>query len=334
MNRPYEKEAARVAALDLPWEKLRNKRILVSGGTGLVGRFFIEVARCRNLTGDGIEIVSLSRRARENEADVTYLSHDIAQPLELDFRPDYIVHLASNTHPKQYAEDPVGTITTNAFGCYNLLETARKWKSERFLLASSVEIYGEGNGTPMTESFSGKIDCNTPRAGYNESKRLSESLCQSYRVQYGVDCAIARFSRLFGYDEKADTKALAQFLAKAVAGEDIVLKSEGRQRFSYCYVADAVAALYTILLKGKSGEAYNVSEEDEGLTLGDYARLIASFAGRKVVFDFDPEKNQGVSAASYAVLNFDKLKSLGYRPLYTVSEALRATYLKYQHESI
>ena len=264
---------------------------------------------------------------------MTYLAHDVRESLELDFRPDFILHLASNTHPKQYAEDPVGTISTNIFGCYNLLEVARKWKSERFLLASSVEIYGEGNGTPMAEDFSGKIDCNTARAGYNESKRLSESLCQSYRVQYGVDCVIARFSRLFGYDEKADTKALAQFLSKAVAGEDIVLKSEGKQAYSYCYVADAVAALYTILLKGKSGEAYNISEEDEGLTLGDYARLIASFAGKDVVFDFDPTKNQGVSTASYAILNFDKLKSLGFHPLYTVSEALRETYLKYRSQS-
>ncbi len=331
MKDMYAEEAAAIAALDLPWEKLKNKTVLISGGTGLIGSLFISVLKQRNLSGDGISVVSLSRTARESVEGVEYLAHDVAQPLCLEKRADFVVHLASNTHPKQYSADPVGTITTNIFGCYNLLEAAKEWHSERFLLASSVEIYGEGEGEPMKEDYCGKIDCNTSRAGYNESKRLSESLCQSYRAQYGLDCVVARFSRCFGYDKKQDTKAIAQFLAKAVAGEDIVLKSEGKQEFSYCYVADAVAGLFYVLLKGADGEAYNIAEEYEGLNLGDYARLIASFAGKKVVFDFDPKNNLGVSKASYAVLDTGKIKALGYRPRYTVSEGLRATYEKYKN---
>ena len=331
MKEMYEAEAAAIAALDLPWEKLKEKTVLVSGGTGLIGSLFISVLRQRNLLGDNISVISLSRTAHESEEGVEYLAHDVTQPLNMERRADFVIHLASNTHPKQYSADPVGTIATNIFGCRNLLEAARTWGAERFLLASSVEIYGEGDGTPMREDYCGKIDCNTSRAGYNESKRLSESLCQSYRAQYGLDCVIARFSRCFGYDKKKDSKAIAQFLEKAVAGEDIVLRSEGKQAFSYCYVADAVAGLFYVLLKGKDGEAYNISEEFEGLNLGDYARLIASFAGKKVVFDLDPENNRGVSKASYAVLDFEKLKSLGYVPRYTVSEGLRATYEKYKN---
>ena len=182
----------------------------------------------------------------------------------------------------------------------------------------------------MKEGDFGFIDCNTARAGYNESKRLSESLCQSYRVQYGLDCVIARFSRCFGYDEKKDTKAIAQFMERAVAGEDIVLKSPGHQKYSYCYVVDAVAGLFYVLLKGADGEAYNVAEQFEGLTLGDYARLIASFAGKNVIYDFDPDKNKGVSAVNNAVIDFGKLQALGYTPLRTVSGALHETYLKYK----
>ncbi len=331
MKDAYKAEAAAIAAYDLPWEKLNNKTVLISGGTGLIGSLFISVLRQRNLRGDNISVVSLSRTARESGEGVVYLAHDVTQPLSMEGRADFVIHLASNTHPKQYSADPVGTIATNIFGCRNLLEAARAWGSERFLLASSVEIYGEGDGTPMREDDCGKIDCNTARAGYNESKRLSESLCQSYRAQFGLDCVIARFSRCFGYDEKKDSKAIAQFLEKAVAGEDIVLRSEGKQAFSYCYVADAVAGLFYVLLKGTDGEAYNISEEYEGLNLGDYARLIASFAGKKVVFDLDPKNNPGVSKASYAVLDFEKLKSLGYVPRYTVSEGLRATYEKYKN---
>lgn len=329
MKNAYLAEAQRIASLDLPWGKLKNKTVLLSGGTGLIGSLLIGVLKERNLRGDAISVISLSRRARANEEGVTYLSHDVVQPLDDTVRAEFFLHLASNTHPKQYSEDPVGTITTNAFGCYHLLEAARRSHAERFLLASSVEIYGDGNGKPLREQDCGKLDCNTARAGYNESKRLCESLCQSYRAQYGVDCVIARLSRCFGYDEKADTKALAQFIAKAVAGEDIVLKSEGKQAFSYCYVSDAVSALLTVLLTGENGEAYNIADDFEGLTLGDYARLIASFAGKEVVFDFDPKKNQGISVSNYAVLDCTKLKALGWTPRWTVSAALKDTYEKY-----
>ena len=330
MSGKYDAEVLRVASLPYPWEKLEGKTVLLSGGTGLIGSFFLEVLRCRNKHfGQHIRAISLTRRPRESDETVKYLSQDITKPFEVGEHFDFCVHLASNTHPKQYAEDPVGTIETNIFGCKYLLEAARMRGAERFLLASSVEIYGDGDGTPMAESYCGKIDCNTARAGYNESKRLSESLCQSYRAQYGMDCVIARLSRCFGYDEKRDTKALAQFLERAVAGEEIVLKSAGAQRFSYCYVADAASGLLKILLDGKDGEAYNVAADDEGKTLGDYAGLIASFAGKEVIFDFDPAKNVGVSTAGYAILDCSKLKELGWRPLWSVSDALHETYLKY-----
>lgn len=325
----------RVAQLNYAWEKLKNKTVLLSGGTGLIGQFFINDIKYRNqIYGDKIRIISLSRHALSGEDNITYLERDVTKKIEFDQPVDYILHLASNTHPKQYAEDPVGTITANIFGCYNLLETARKAGAKRFVLASSVEVYGEGTRLPLSEDYSGFINFNTARAGYNEAKRLSESLCQSFRIQYGIDCVIARFSRCFGYDRKNDSKAIAQFLKKAVAGEDIILKSKGEQRFSYCYVADAVSALFKILLDGVDGEAYNISDDDEGKTLGEYAELIASFAGQKVVFDLDQTKNIGVSKANYALLDCSKLKSIGWQPIYSVSEALRETYEKYKKSQV
>lgn len=116
-----------------------------------------------------------------------------------------IIHLASNTHPKQYAEDPIGTIMTNIYGCDNLLKLAVE-KKARFLLASSVEIYGQGTAIPMNEEYCGYIDCNLARSGYNEAKRTCEALTQSYRSVFGVNAVIARFARVFGADKKHDTK--------------------------------------------------------------------------------------------------------------------------------
>lgn len=314
-----------IAALDHDWSKLDNKTVLISGGTGFIGRFIIDVFKCRNAEyGNRIRVISLSRRGGVSDGDVAFLSADVTKPIEINEKVDYILHLASNTHPKQYSADPVGTITTNIFGTYNLLTLAVAKKVKRFLLASSVEIYGNGNGTPMREDHCGYIDCNTWRAGYNEAKRLSESLCQSFIAQYGVDCVVARLARCFGADKKDDSKAVAQFLACALRGEDVVLKSKGKQRYSYCYVADAASGMIATLLNGECGNAYNISDDDEGITLGEYAAYIAGLAGRRATTAV--EYDSGASKSDYAVLDCSKLKALGWEPYYTVKAALKRTY--------
>lgn len=321
-------DVKRIAELPYYWKTLNGKTLLISGGTGFIGNFICDVIRYRNKHyGSHIHVVSLSRHGGDSDDTVEKIAADITQPISYDGPVDYILHLASNTHPAQYAADPVGTITTNIIGCNNLLKLAVEKKVKRFLLASSNEIYGQGSEYPMDESYSGYIDCNTARAGYNESKRTCESLCQSYRSQYGVDCVIARFTRTIGADHKKDTKAISQFMEKAVNGEDIVLKSKGNQRYSFCYVADTASGAIKVLLDGISGEAYNISDDDEGMTLGQYAEFIAGLAGKKVVYQI--EQNDSVSKAVYALMDTKKIKDLGWRPLYTVSGGLRRAYQIY-----
>lgn len=325
MNSIEKEDIVLVGNLTIDWSKLRNKTILISGGTGFIGSFLIDVFRYRNkVFGDNIKIVSLSRRGGISDSTVSYLKADINEEIDYGLPVDYILHLASNTHPEQYANDPVGTITTNVLGCNNLLKLAYKLRIKRFLLASSVEIYGQGPEVPMDENFYGKVDCNNARNGYNEAKRVSEALCQSYYKQYGVESVIVRLSRVFGADKKHDTKAVAQFLSKAVTGDNIVLKSRGNQRFSYCYVADAASGILKVILDGVSGEAYNVSADYDNKTLGDYAEYIAHLAGKKVVYKI--ENSDSVSKATYALLNTDKIKKLGWRPLFTVVQGLKRTY--------
>lgn len=313
-----------VSELDYDWKKLDGKTILISGGTGFIGSFFLDVIRYRNEKYNaGIKIISLSRRGGASDETVKYVKCDISNSFAIEDEVDYVLHLASNTHPKQYGEDPVGTIMTNVIGCDNLLKVAYE-KKARFLLASSVEIYGLGDESCMNELYAGYINCNDARSGYNEAKRTCEALCQSYRKQYAVDVVIARFARIFGADHKKDTKAMAQFMDKAVAGEDIILKSKGTQRFSYCYVADAVSGLIKVLLDGENGEAYNIAADDEGKNLGEYAGYIAHLAGKDVIFEIVDDEN--ASKASYALLDISKLQGLGWKPRYSVSEALERTY--------
>lgn len=321
-----------VAEQQYDWNKLTNKTILISGGTGFVGRFIIEVLRYRNkIYHQGIKVISLSRRGGKSDDMVKYMSVDINQKIDIDENIDYILHMASNTHPKQYSEDPIGTITTNIYGCNNLLQLAVRNHIKRFLFTSSVEIYGEGSKTPMSEAYAGYIDCNNARSGYNESKRTCEALCQSYRMQYGVDSVIVRLARVFGADTKKDSKAMSQFMEKAVLGEDIILKSKGLQRYSYCYVADAASAIINVLISGKNGESYNVADEDENMTLGEYAEYIAGLSDRKVIMQI--EDNKSVSKAMYALLDTSKIKKIGWKPIYSVSDALNKTFLIYQERN-
>ena len=305
MNNLEMEAVKRVASLPYDWSRFNNKVLLISGGTGFIGSFLIEVLRHRtNYFGNTIKIVSLSRRGGVSDA--------------------------SNTHPKQYAEDPIGTILTNIDGCNNLLRLAVE-KKARFLLASSVEIYGQGTEKPMDEHYCGYIDCNQARAGYNEAKRTCEALTQSYRQRFGIDAVIVRFARVFGPDKKKDTKAMSQFMDKAVLGDEIVMKSYGEQRYSYVYIADAVSALIKILLDGVDGEAYNISDDDDGRTLRGYAEYLATVSNQKVKFEI--EDNSAVSKATFALMDTTKLKDLGWKPLYTVCQGLKETYTIKQQEN-
>ncbi len=318
-------DVKRIAELPYDWGKFNNKKILISGGTGFIASFIIEVFRYRNEKyGQNIKVISLSRKEKKSDEMVTYVQSDITKEIHIDEQIDYVLHMASNTHPKQYQEDPIGTITTNVIGCDNLLKLAVKQKASKFLLTSSVEIYGQGIDEPISESYCGYIDCNNARSGYNEAKRTCEALCQAYKQKYGINVVIARLARVFGADKKRDTKAMSQFMGKSVLCEDIILKSKGNQRYSYCYVADAASGIIKVLLDGENGEAYNISDIDENKTLGDYAEYIASLSNSKVIFDI--EDNESVSKATYALLDIKKIQDIGWKPSYTVRDGLKRTY--------
>ena len=209
------------------------------------------------------------------------------------------------------------------------MQLADKKHSERFLFASSVEIYGENRGDTelFTEDYCGYIDSNTLRAGYPESKRVGEALCQAYAKQRNMDVVIPRLSRVYGPTMKVDdTKALSQFIKKAINKEDIVLKSAGTQYYSYTYVTDAVSALLYCLLCGKSGEAYNISDKESDIHLRDLAAILAEIAGTKVVFDIpDATEQAGYSKATTAVMDSTKIRKLGWKAMVPIREGLRKT---------
>lgn len=339
-NGLYKEDICYVANLELPWNKLQNKSILISGATGLIGSFLIDVIMKRNTTGLNCKVYALSRNRQKAEERFAYcwkdekffhISHDINQPIEKAqiTKADYLIHLASNTHPVAYATDPIGTIWTNIIGTDNMLRFAERCDAERVVFVSSNEIYGENRGDTekFAESYCGYIDSNTMRAGYPESKRCGEALCQAYRRQKNLDVVIPRLTRSYGPTLlDTDSKAMSQFIHKAIKGENIVLKSAGTQYYSYTYVSDAVSGLLTVLLCGKDGEAYNIADEASDIMLKDLAAIIAETVGKQVIFELpDATENAGFSKATKARLDSSKIQKLGWRAKYDIKSGVSRT---------
>ena len=340
-NDLYMEDVRYVGGLNLPWRKLKDKSIILSGATGLIGSFLIDVIFEKNLTeGLNCAVYALGRneeKAKErfpiykDDPQFIFIPYDVNKPFIRDDLEtiDYVLHLASNTHPMQYSTDPIGTIMTNIIGLQNMLDFAVEHNAARFAFASSNEIYGENRGDVefFNEDYCGYINSNTMRAGYPESKRCGEALCQAYKVQKGLDIVIPRFTRSYGPTMlMSDTKAISQFIKKGIAGEDIVLKSAGNQYYSYQYVSDTVSGLLTVLLCGESGEAYNIAEEHSDITLKDLASVIAGMNGKEVVFEIpDAVEAAGYSTATKARLDGLKLQNLGWRPKYDIKSGMERT---------
>ena len=347
-NPLYTEDLAAAGQLPLPWEKLAGKTLALTGATGLLGSFLVDVLMEKNRKdGLGCVLYALGRSRERAMARFSawngdplfrFVRCDVNEPFagEGIDRADFVLHLASNTHPLQYATDPIGTITANILGLRHMLEFALAHGCGRFAFASSNEVYGENRGDAefFDEDYCGYINCNTLRAGYPESKRCGEALCQAYRQQKGMDIVIPRFTRSYGPTMlMSDSKAISQFIKKALAGEDIVLKSAGTQFYSYTYVADAVGGLLTILLKGADGEAYNIADEKSDITLRDLAGTLAALSGGKVVFELpDSTEAAGYSRATKARLSGDKLKALGWKPGYDIRSGLERTLQVLGHE--
>ena len=313
-------------------ERLRGKSVLVTGATGLLGVHLIDA-----LMALGEVTVIAVGRNRERAAGrlgehlssplFRFVEQDVQRAFPEDITADYIIPLASNTHPLAYSQYPAETMLINLKGAEHALELARRCGAT-VLYPSTVEVYGNARGDDMfTEDYTGQLNLSTSRACYSESKRSCEALCQSYAAEYGVKVRIARLSRVFGPTMlMSDTKASSQFIRKALDGEDIVLKSEGNQFFSYTYATDAVAAMLHIMLNGEDGTAYNIANDNCNVHLRDFAGLCAELCGRDVVFDLPSEsERKGYSVAMNAILDTTRLRTSGFSPSYTMRDAVART---------
>lgn len=338
-NKLYQKDLQISIDHVIGFEKLKNKKILITGANGLIGSYLVDVLHRSNKEFNmGIAIYALGRNLERlkkrfpyglvNE-DITFVEHDVIIPFneQEEKYVDYVIHAASNSYPKVIYGDPVGTIQANIIGTINLLQYMKNLRGTRFLFVSSGEIYGQADKDVLSfsESYTGKIDILSARSCYPLSKRCAENLCVSYSQQFGVNTVIVRPCHTYGPNvTEMDNRANTQFIERALKQENIILKSKGSQIRSYSYIGDTASGLLTVLINGIGNEAYNLSSTYSTVSIAGFAEKVAELTGVKVIYTYDDTQP---TPFDRAVLNNEKLKRLGWTSAFGLDEGIRHTLL-------
>lgn len=306
--------------------KMRGASVLITGATGLIGSYLTEFLIYMNKNyALGMKIFASSSswgklvaRFGVMYSDMQFIQADLSRQFAFPRRYDYVIHAASPAHPAAYINNPVGVMRVNMLGTMAVLDTAIE-RNGRMVFISSGEVYGVGNG-PWKENSMCSADLQSVRSCYGESKRSAEVLCISHAAQYGTHVNIVRPCHVYGPTiTNENSRADAQFLRWAACGMDIQLHSNGRQRRSWCYVADAVGGILRVLLCGKAGNAYNIANSASVATILEFAQTMANIAGVSVVYsDTDTSKAD-------CILDATKLMQIGWLPEYGLSTGLRHT---------
>lgn len=314
-------------------EILKDKSFFITGATGLVASYLVDFLVWFNTVyNKNIYVYAVSSKLEKLEKrfqasnNLCFVEQNLNEPLIKKYNADYVIHAASNAHPLAFSKDPVGTMKTNLIGTMNLLDMIKNTNSY-FMYLSTGEIYGNNIDKAFTENDCGLIDSKLVRSCYPESKRAAETLCLSYNNQYNINTNILRLCYVYGHTiTNENSRADAQFLRNALNGKNIIMKSEGLQKRTYCYVADVVYAMLYVILYGKDGDVYNVANPNSIASVREYAETLSEIAGVSLEFEIPSEiEKQGYSKPLDSILDATKLQKLGWQPQYDLKTGLSHT---------
>ena len=318
----------------LPWEQLRQAHVLVTGASGSIGSALVKaLLYVSDRLGLNIHVVAhgrseqhlssaLNRQLPRLGQGLIFLTGNITAELEPPALPQYIVHTASLTASRQFVEQPVETMRTTLEGTTRVLECARKANSQSVVYISTMEVYGDVANEEVKESDYGLMDYLALRNSYPQSKRMAETLCVAYAREYGVPVKIVRPTLTFGAAlTDRDNRVYAQFVRSVLAEKPITLHTTGGTKRDYIHIYDAVRGILTVLLLGRDGEAYNLSNPDTYCSIYEMAQLVTSFGNNtEIVFDIDTEGKHGYLPELHRQLDIAKLRALHDFPLHSLRD--------------
>lgn len=311
--------------------KLKNKSILITGGLGLICSSIVDLLHLYNVNENAkikIFIADINEPFFNTRygsySDIKYVKYNALEPLEFNFDFDYIIHGAGLSSPELFMNKPVETMLSNFNGVLNLLDYSRKHNVKRMLYISSSEVYGNKlNDSSFAEDDFGVSNINSIRASYSESKRASEVLCRSFLSEYNVETIMVRPGHIYGPTASPkDKRVSSAFAFMSADGKPLELKSSGLIKRSYCYSVDCAVAILIVLLKGETGESYNIGN-DEVITIRQMASIIAN-AGNVSLRVVEPsdEELKAFNPMNNSSLKNDKIKKIGYQNLFSAKTGL------------
>lgn len=324
--------------LEVQLKKLEGSILLISGGGGFLGGYFLDLINfCNvNLFKQPCHVICIDNfisaapqriKHLENNKYFEIVSQDIVQPLKISRKVDYIIHAASIASPTFYRKYPIETIETNVMGLKNLLDFGKMQDVKGFLFFSTSEIYGNpaSEYIPTPEHYNGNVSCTGPRACYDESKRLGETLCVNYFQQYRMPVKVVRPFNVYGPGLKIDDKrVIPDFFNDALNHKKISLLSNGTPTRSFCYISDAIKGFMLALLSDHNGEAFNIGNDEVEISMLDLAKQIGkSVGGVEIEYRQSDDNNYLTDNPQRRCPDLTKAKNLlGYYPRVNLEDGL------------
>ncbi|RMH51795.1 MAG: NAD-dependent epimerase/dehydratase family protein [Zetaproteobacteria bacterium] len=279
-------------------EAFAGKRLLITGGRGFLGRHFEALFRhlnatvlkpnpCRLLLMDNLITAGAAGQRKPcdtKEGTITFLHHDVTHPFDDGEGVDYVIHAAGIASPYYYRAYPLETLEVATTGCRNMLDLATRYRA-RMIFFSSSEIYGDPDPrhVPIPESYRGNVSVAGPRACYDESKRLGETLCHIYHEKFGTHTNVIRPFNVFGPGmQELDYRALPNFASRIKGGLPLNIYGSGDQTRTFCYIVDALNGFLRVVARGVPGEAYNIGTPGPEVSMFELVDYIEQALGRKI----------------------------------------------------
>ena len=300
-------------------------KIVVTGGAGFIGSHL-----CARLLDEGHSVLCADNFITGAERNIaalrshphfSFVEQDVTKAF--DFEANAIFHLASPASPVGYMEHPIETILVNSQGTYQMLEQARK-QNALFLVASTSEAYGDPLVHPQREDYWGNVNPIGPRACYDESKRLGETLTMEYHRQYQLNARIVRIFNTYGPNSQInDGRMIPNFITQALRNEPLTIYGDGNITRSICYVSDLIDGLMRAMFQPHTaGEVFNLGNTEEHTVL-EYAHTIIRLceASSSIIFESnrvdDPERRRPDISKAQQIL--------GWQPRVSLEAGLRRT---------